>query len=394
MRIFWNELKKLLNWKLLLMLCLFTGLFYFMFLNYYLNEYTSGHPTVESVELGKTMVEKYGSSLDTKEQKEFETVDYPAIKQAASRELAGIKEFRDAGITSVDEFDALSDKKDDASKKLYQKLNDIWDSNVPMNPARPDAYYTYQEARDYVISQIDDIRKNTTVQHRMSSTLTGAARAKSVQLEKREASEGIAILPWPTAGSWGYLKKNLATLLLFTVAILITPYLVQERRSGVRDIAYTCRKGRPLFTAQFGASLVVAALAEAVQIAVFFALFFNSSHRVDRLFFDCDCSGWWDMTFGQYIAWCCIILFVLAFGFAIVSFAVSKLCKNYIAALAVQILLIFLVNSLKDHIMENLFNLFRPQYLEPVACGLFILVPLALCLFLVHREKTADILPT
>lgn len=392
MRIFWNELKKLLNWKLLLILCLFTGLYYFMFLNYYLNDYTSGHPTAEAVELGKAMAEKYGPSLNAKEQKEFEAVDYPAIKQAAGRELAGIKEFRDTGITTVDEFNTLSDKKDDASKKLYEKLGDIFESNIPMNPARPDAYYTYQEARDQVIPQIDSIRNKTTAQHRISSALTGSARARSVRLEKREASDGISILPWPTTGSWGYLKKNLATLLLFTVAILITPFLVRERRSGVRDLVYTCRKGRPLFAAQFGASLVAAALAEAVQIAVFFVLFFNSPHRVDLLFFNCDCSGWWDMTFGQYIAWCCIILFVLAFGFAMVSFVVSKLCKNYIAALAVQIPLIFLMNALKDRITENPFNLFRPQYLEPVACGLCLFVPLILCLFLIHREKRTDIL--
>ena len=181
-------------------------------------------------------------------------------------------------------------------------------------------------------------------------------------------------------------------MLLFTVAILLTPYLVRERRSGVRGLFYPCRKGRPLFATQFGASLAAAALAEAVQFAVFFVLFFNSPHRVDRLFFNCDCSGWWDMTFGQYIVWSCVILFVLAFGFALVSFAVSKLCTNYIAALAVQIPLIFLANKLKDRIVENQFNLFRPQYFELFVCGLCVLVPLVLCLFFVCRERKTDIL--
>ncbi len=392
MRIFRNELKKLLNWRLLLILAIFTGLFYFMFLNFYLNDYRSGHPSTESVELGRQMAEKYGPSLDAAEQKKFETVDYPAIKNAASRELAGIKEFRDAGITTVDEFDALSEKKDDASQALYHNLENCWNSGVPMHPSRPDAYYMYQEARDYVMGEIDTVRK-TTAQERVSSALTGAARTRAVELEERTASEGIPILPWPTTGDWGYLMRYFSALLLFTVAILITPYLVRERRSGVRGIAYTCQKGRSLFAAQFGASLVAAALAEAVQAAVFFAAFFNSPHRVDRLFFGCDCSGWWNMTFGQYIAWNCAVLAVLAFGFAMVSFAVSKFCKNYIAAIAVQIPLIFLAYKLKEQIRNGLFSLYRPQVFDPLVCGLCVLVPLALCLFLTCREKKADIMP-
>lgn len=396
MRIFRNELKKLLNWKLLLLLAVFTGLFYYMFLNFNLIDcYPNGHPATESLEIGKRMLGKYGPIIDAEEQKEFETVDYPAIKQEANRELAGIKEFREARITTVDELDALDEKTDGASKELADKLHDALNKLAPPDYLHPDPHYMYQHARDFTIPSFHDIE--ASAQYRISNTPAGAARERIEELEKHAASEGIPAFPdWPVMIIWIEMAQDLSVILLFTVAILISPYLVHERRSGVRGLAYACRKGRPLFATQFGASLVIAALAEAVQFAVFIPLFLIGPHRVDLLFLGCDVSYerglWWDMTFGQYMVWTSVIMFVLAFGFAMLSFAVSKLCKNYIAVLAAQIPLLFLAGKLSGRIIGTLFSVNRPPYFDPLVCAACVLLPLAVCLFLNHREKTADIL--
>ena len=393
MRIFRNELQKLLNWKLLLLLTVFTGLFYYMFLNFNLiNFYPNGHPTAESLEIGKRMLEKYGLTIDAQEREEFETVDYPAIKQEANRKLAGIKEFREAKITTVDELDALSEKTDDASKELTHKLLDTL--FVPASYP-PDPHYMYQHARDFTIPSFHDME--ASAEYRISNTPAGAARERIEALEKRAASEGLPVLPdWPVLEIWLEMAQDLSVILLFTVAVLISPYLVHERRSGVRRLAYTCRKGRSLFATQFGASLVIAALAEAVQFAVFILLFLTGPHRADLLFLDCDVSYgrglWWDMTFGQYMIWTSVILFVLAFGFAMLSFAVSKLCKNYIAVLAAQIPLLFLAGKLSGRIIGTLFSVNRPLYFDLLVCATCVLLPLTVCLFLNLREKTADVL--
>lgn len=397
MRIFWNELKKLLNWKLLLILLLFSGLFYWMFLNFDFKYYPNGHPSTECLVLRKMMVAKYGLTIDKAEQKEFETVDYQAIKKAANRELAGMKAFRDAKITTVEQYEALSDKQDDASKALYNKLFVAMDDVIPdCIPPRLDAYYMYQEARDTVTS-FHDAKDQARLQ--IAETPAGAQRQRITELENRAGAEGIPVIsnmlngPLPT---WINMMGYFSVLLLFTVAILISPFLVRERRSNVRDLAYTSRKGRRLFSTQFGASLTAAVLATVVQFAVFFALFLTGTHRGDLLFLNCDVSydqsTWWDMTFLQYIVWSCVIVFLLAFGYAMVSFAVSKLCRNYVAVLAVQVPLIFLASKLSGLIINNLFKVYHPQFSTPLICSLFVLVPLALCLFLNHREKVTDIL--
>lgn len=397
MRIFWNELKKLLNWKLLLILLLFSGLFYWMFLNFDFKYYPNGHPSTECLVLRKMMVAKYGLTIDKAEQKEFETVDYQAIKKAANRELAGMKAFRDARITTVDELAALDDKTDDTSRELMNKLLEASNDVVPhCIPPRPDAFYMYEEARDTVKSFHS---MDSGAQFRISGVPTRAAKQRVAELEKRAASEGIPVISWMLNGplpTWINIMGYFSVLLLFTVAILISPFLVRERRSNVRDLTYTSRKGRRLFSTQFGASLTAAVLAEAVQFAVLFALFLTGTHRGDLLFLKCDVSydqgTWWDMTFLQYIVWNCVIVFLLAFGYAMVSFAVSKLCRNYVAVLAVQVPLIFLASKLSGLIINNLFKVYHPQFFTPLICSLCVLVPLALCLFLNHREKTTDIL--
>ena len=402
MGIFKNELKKLLNWKLLLILVLFSGLFYYMFFRVDLNDYPAGHPSAESLELAKMALKKYGLRIDEAEQKKIKTVDYPAIKQAADQELAGIKAFRDAKITTVDEYEALDEKqKKDGDESLSNKWCDLFDAldeTIPDKyPPSPDAYYMYQAARDSI-----PILKNeeADLKDDIAKPSVGAAQERTHDIEARAISEGIPAIsnimngPLPT---WGSMMQSLNVLLLFTVAILISPYLVRDRRSGVRDIAYASRKGRPIIATQFGAALVVAVLAEAVQFAVFLVLFCTGPHRADLLFLNCDVSydlkTWWDMTFGQYMVLDCAALFLFAFGYAMVSFAVSKFCKNYVTVIAVQVPLLFLALKLDGRIFGVLFNIYRPKYFEPVVCCMCVLVPLALCLFLVHREKTADILP-
>ena len=188
--------------------------------------------------------------------------------------------------------------------------------------------------------------------------------------------------------------QSLLTLLLFTVAILVSPNPVAERLSGVRNIAYSCRKGRSLFFVQFGASMTAAVLAEAAQLAFFFTVCFTGPHRVDRAFLGADSSegSWWNMTFGQSIVWTCAVLFLLSFGFAMVGFAVSRFCKNYIAVLAAQVPLTFAATKLGGGFLSSLFEYTRPQYYDPLVCALCVLAPLALCLLLVRREKKTDIL--
>ena len=404
MRIFFNEFKKLLDWKVLLILFLFTVFFYFSAVKPFLA--LDGHSQTETYELGKRIAEKYGSSLDAQEQKEFENIDFPAIRQAANREIAKIPAFRDAKITTVDQFDELDEKDDKTVYKLFRAV----DATIPAGPGHPDDFYLYWEAHHVVMPMIDNVRH--PVHERIVSAPEGAARERAGVLEKRITSNGIPIIPYTLPDDWNTFLCSFSILTMLTAAALVSPYLIREYRSGIRGLTYTCRKGRPLFCIQFLAALSAAALVEAVQFAVFLLVIFSDPYLNFRQFFRCDFSCcwwlWWDMSFGQYIALNCAVLFLLSLGFAIVSFVVSKFCKNYVTVLAAQVPLVYLMNSLNQSVVGGMFNLFRPlqyqpvtggpfsifrpPYFEPLICALCTLLPLSLCLFLVYREKRKDIL--
>ncbi|MCH4239579.1 MAG: hypothetical protein LKF71_04855, partial [Oscillospiraceae bacterium] len=92
MRIFGYELKKILNWKILLVLVLFTALFYFMFLNSDLMKYyPNGHPAAEDYEIGKMLVTKYGTTLDKAELQDFIRTGCQKTRQEMDSRIAKSK---------------------------------------------------------------------------------------------------------------------------------------------------------------------------------------------------------------------------------------------------------------------------------------------------------------
>ena len=70
MRIFSLEVKKLLNWKVLLMIAVFSALLYSRCINNYCFQYGSSYGTAMAA-LGKEILQKYGPDMDADEQQDF-----------------------------------------------------------------------------------------------------------------------------------------------------------------------------------------------------------------------------------------------------------------------------------------------------------------------------------
>lgn len=99
MRIFGYELKKIFNWKLMLVLVIFTGLFYNMFLDFYLGKnYLNGHPGSEDYEIGKMLVTKYGTTLDKAELQDFIRTGCQKNRQEINSRILKSKVFQDAKV--------------------------------------------------------------------------------------------------------------------------------------------------------------------------------------------------------------------------------------------------------------------------------------------------------
>lgn len=378
MRVFRYELKKLLNWKLLLALILFSGIFYKLFLSTYLHDTYIGSCGLNEIRAGQVLLQKYGTTINKSEEKDFEA--YIAGEKAKlNAKISGLKDFKAAKITDIDQLQDLLDAgmtDNNAQADLYEKLtaeldktgtSAYWDSPE----YHTGGYYRYleekkrgEEIQGY--SQQDAELQNPGVLYRSEPT----------------------VFPYPIQSSWSGLMNYLSVLLLITAAVLTAPYLVRENRSGVLGLAYTARKGRRLLGTQFASAVVAAFLLALVQFAVFFAAYLTGLHQIDLQFFGCFVNNEvTSKTFGQEVLADCLMVFFLTFGFVFFSFAVSKFCRSYVTLLAVEIPVLFLAGKLARWLLQNSFD--GKRIFVSAAC---FLVPLAVCLYFVHREKTVDIL--
>ena len=103
MRVFRYELKKLLNWKLLLMLILFSGLFYKLFLSFYLSVTYCGSNGIGVIRASQVLLQKYGTTVNKSEEKDFETY-IAGEKTKLNTKISGMKDFKAAKITDVDQI--------------------------------------------------------------------------------------------------------------------------------------------------------------------------------------------------------------------------------------------------------------------------------------------------
>jgi hypothetical protein len=378
MRVFGYELKKLLNWKLLLVLILFSGLFYKLCISFYLNVTYCGSGGIGEIRASQVLLQKYGTTINKSEEKDLEA--YIAGEKAKlNGKISGLKDFKAEKITDVDQLSDLLEPKmpnGKAQTDLYEKLTAeldetgtpaYWDS--PKLQTGP--YYLYLEEK---------------------------ARAESFRMYPEQTAElqksGISyrseptVFPYPIQSSWSGLVNYLSILLLITAAVLTAPYLVRENRSGVLGLAYTAEKGRNLLGTQFASAVAAAFLLVLVQFAVFFAAYLTGLHQIDLQFFGCFVSNEvTSKTFGQEVLANGLMIFFLTFGFVFFSFAVSKFCRSYVTLLAVEIPVLFLAGKLALWLLQNSFAGKRI-----LVCAACFLVPLAVCLYLVHREKAVDIL--
>ncbi|MCH4239580.1 MAG: hypothetical protein LKF71_04860 [Oscillospiraceae bacterium] len=399
MHILGYELKKIFNWKLLLFMVAFTGLFCNMFLNFDLDY--QGHPPIEDYEIGKIMVNKYGPTLDQAELQDFIHTDYQKARQEINSRIAKSKAFQDAKVSTLKQYEVLdnqastTDEQWKQKQKLFDALYAVDNNSSKMDKPLP--IYMYQEMRnrteDFKISSADWLKANLP---RFAPDEQKFAK----QTAAWEDAHGASTLPdFPILNSWSdEIQKYLPSLLILNLMILISPVLIREHRSGVRDIAYTCKKGRPLLRTQFAAAMIAAILTELVLLGGFLLVYCFGAHHDDLLFLDCRISSIHGLIYGcnlkfwQFILVNCVLMFLCAFSFALLSFALSRVLKNYVAILAVQIPVAFLGSKFLNWIMENALTEFiaQPQWI--VLCVAILLLPLLFCVLLIHREQRINLL--
>ncbi len=328
------ECKKLLDIKLLLLLALFTFLFYSMFMRITIHPEDSASCEAQE-DLASFLREDYGTGLD------FE-------------EFGVLEELRQTQIEALDEMVRESSILQEADITTYDQLRDY---------AEEDATLREEESR----IMFEDGMRHVFLKQEIESVYEMVERLPIYGVELgKEAESADQFLRGRYGGNYTkdavmrvaevigenhmtllprtilfHLERDFprfGILLIISCLILILPYQIKERLSGVNALCVTTKTGRGIWRKRYGAALFSCLLVCLVQATAFcFVL-----HRSGALqYWNYPVNGnstyfyWFDMTFGMYLALKIALYVFLCLCMTAVFFLVSRMSSNYVVGVAI-----------------------------------------------------------
>lgn len=140
MRIIWNELKKILTWKIMLSLVIVSAVFYELFIMFDFEYFPNGRPAGDEFKVAEEMLVKYGDTLDEKELEDFKKI-YDQRVQDATAYLKSNPEMEAAGLGTYENFKHAELEQDKKQDQLHAQV--MFEDGV-------DVFWELQ-AREYLI---------------------------------------------------------------------------------------------------------------------------------------------------------------------------------------------------------------------------------------------------
>lgn len=103
MTIIVNEIKQIFTLKKVLLMVLITGLFYFLFISFYISHFPNGRPALDEYRISIEMLENYGLYMNEAEFLDFKA-GYERQINEANEYLQSKEDFVKAGITTYEDF--------------------------------------------------------------------------------------------------------------------------------------------------------------------------------------------------------------------------------------------------------------------------------------------------
>lgn len=393
MRIILYECKKILRLPLLIILILFTVLFYnlFMISQHYPNDNAD---LVAQEDLAHILMDKYHTSLPYSKmgilqeikQQQIETLD-SLVQNNEVLQNAGIKSYQQLRAMDMDTMEeeiseAQGEIMFDTGMRevfLYQDIENIEEhmEYIPFmgieNGKEEEAARKICEARIETDSDKASCHRVAQViaRNEMSLLPTGAFQG---------ATEDIA---------------RLGMLLIFSCLLLILPYQIRERLARVNPLFATTNTGRAIWGMRYIAALLSCLFICLLQAGIF--LIVLKSVGILK-YSSCLSSGngwdylWFDMSFGSYLAWSIGSAILFSIAIMTVFYLISRIALNYIVGLAIGLPTAVLIGILYIRVMYHFLSVTgRLSWLYIqfgfIAGGLLLAAVIVIALYLRDRKR-------
>ncbi|WP_301108836.1 ABC transporter permease [Sporosarcina sp.] len=373
MRMIWNEMKKILTWRMLTFLLLVNAVLYFLLISFDIEYFPNGRPALDGYHLGIEMIEEYGVLMDEEEMLDFRR-QFESRKEEANEYLQARPEFAEAGIDGYEGL-VTSDWDNEEQQNLHSQI---------MHEQQVDLFWELQERSRLIdfhdTKEMIGFEPNTLQQTRFDKLLTEGKYQAYPEVVIQNFKEFIV---------------HVGITILFSVVLLISPFILKDRTRRLLDLQYTSKIGRSLYKTKLIAGILSAGLVITMLLAFYFSLYAqNGTSPYFSLGVNAFIANltWYDPTFLQYIWLCILAIYVIGFIFTMLAMSVSSVVPNFVTLIGIQIPLIFVMLLIGFNILlGDIISVQFPQWLVPCLYGLLSIVSAGLLIYLMKREKVKDI---
>ncbi|WHY58556.1 hypothetical protein [Peribacillus simplex] len=377
MQIIINEIKKILNWKMILVLFLVNAVLYFLLINFHIENFPNGRPDLDSYNISVEMIRKYGINMDEEEMADFKKTYDNQVKEA-DQFLQSSKEFRDAGIRSYEEFRNM-DLENEKQSVLHGKI--FFDEKVDM-------FWELQE-RERLI-EFHDQNKDI-----INNSISDANPRQKERLLEIKTNGSYDVFPETVFYNFKDFILNVTIAIIVSVVMVMSPIIIQDRSRQLIDLQYTAKTGRSLYKKKAVAGLLSTLIVITALLAVYFSIY---SLNNTAMFFSVPIYTfigeyyWYDLSFIQYIVLTVIAIYILGIVFALLAMSFSTIAPNFIALIGVQIPIVLAMLAFGlGYLINSMISYGLPKWLVPISYGVLIAVSVLFIILLWKRERKMDI---
>lgn len=407
------ELKKIWNWRMIVIISVMGVLVWFTFLKDSLDSYDSLSKYGIYGSYQNEMFELYGDILDSEE---LDSYDIPGKKAEVIEELNDIIStesiFKENNITTYEEYVMFHEEISNASVRIVdeekgselltimqeklennaQSLEELYASPLNKLHALITLEGTYIFYKDYLQTRyIDNDSRPVVVQ------------AANHILDINNGN----LIRYDLTSNFSNYVAGIGVFSLISITILIAPFLTMDRMWGVNLIQYSSHVGRKIFSIQLVVTIFSAAFLSFLLIVLAYIPFMANGAidywEASVMAFHPGPGGLqlYDITFGQYACLLAGIVILFNLCAATFTFVLARFSQNIIVmmmkivpfCIATAGLLIISVNDVfsDENLIFNLLFQGKARFSEVLFGTIMGIVGLVIVWYLTKREKHVDV---
>ncbi len=390
MSIVLNEMKKIWNIKLLLIISVFCVLFYLIFMKFYIIYFPNGHPETEMLNYSIEMMQQYGATLEDDEFSEFILNTREELIFEAETYIKNMPIFAKAGIFTLEDYE-----------KIYNKNNqtELEDDAVSM---------LFGEEFNFVLFKLQalssiEIQYHNYPEYTLKDYVSQATSEKELErfMEIQRSEEYRNLIDASVLDNTVPYTVYLAILEILAVLVLISPLIVTDRTRNIHLLQYTTKHGRIILNKQLIAIILSAFVLITALLLIFGAIYSTNNTWMfwnNGLTSFLNITFLYNMTYGQYILIYIVLLYALGLTAATAAFVMSRFSQNFITLILKIVPIFAMIGWISASVFDYTFKVSNTLYketgiwgIEAIICGLFLMVGLAVSFYSLRKEKSIDV---